>query len=480
MTKLHSKQHRVLVDLKIALNNGYCGIAKENRLVFKMLSKIATLQTEGLLVSGNSGSVFSNYSKPRSRAESIEQSNRFFHEALGHDLLLGASFLRKLKLDRLYALRKRHFDLFPIEALFDDVIWRNVFNKSLSVADRELLLGAKFFYTNMVSLHLSAGAYLKRKVYLNTSGYNAAIFLEPTVVSVSPGTTKIVRYHDTIPLTEPDFSGNIYSHRTLNMLNQCAMDSYFVCNSEPTRQALLAIRPELEAKAQTIPCAMSSNYKKVNNEETLRQIIVSRFSGLIVKQQFLGAIRKQILEAPQLNYIFNLATFDPKKNHLNLIRGWEKLNYQHPQPIKLVIAANRGWFSQETQNLMRPHIEMGNIIHLENLSVDDLPYLLSHAKAFVFPSFVEGFGLPPLEAMQCECPVIVSDIPAHRWVLGDAALFCNPYSADSIQEAMAQLLYLPGAAALRQDLAQKGLQRVKRYAEEVLQGQWAELFEKFK
>lgn len=478
MTHSKTKKTRVLVDLKIAANNGYCGIAKENRLVFKMLSQADSVKADGLLISGNQSTVLSRYRKPKAYADSIAQANRFFHEMLQHDPLLWGSLLKNLRVSRFFALMKRQFDLYSIDPLFQDVVWRTVFDKSLGVKDRELLSHSQYYYTDMASLHLAARAYFKQKAHLNTQGYHFALFLEPTAVSVSKGTTKIVRYHDAIPITEPDFSGAMFSQGSINKLNLCAEDSYFVCNSEPTQKALLAIRPELELKTQVIPCAMTSHYKKVNNEETLRQIIVSRFSSLIVKPELLGEVRRKVLSAPTLNYIFNLATFDPKKNHLCLIKAWEKLNYNNPNPIKLVIGANRGWFSKEVQDLMRPHIEMGNILHLENLSVDDLPYLFSHAKAFVFPSFTEGFGLPPLEAMQCECPTIVSDIPAHRWVMGEASLYCDPYNPDSLKEALEKLVTHPDAKTLRAELAQKGLKQVERYSETTLSSQWAALFEK--
>lgn len=474
------KKHRVLLDLKIAMTNSHCGIAKENRLVFKMFTQLPAYQVSGLLVSNSPATVFARYQTPVSAAAAIEQTNRFFHEAFHDKPLLKARLLSNLHLARLFALRKKAFNLYAVDPLFNEAIWRKIFDGALNPKDKNVLQNSDFLFTDLTSVHMGVNAYMKRNVNLDTQDYDFAFFLEPTPVTVSPTTQKIVRYYDAIPLVAPDFSSSLFSYAAMNTLNLCAQDAYFVCISEPTREVLLKIHPQLESKTAVIPCALSDNYKKVNNEETLRHIMATRLSAAVVDSSLLGRLRQQILQGPAFEYIFNLATLDPKKNHLQLIRAWEKLNYQRSQPIKLVLGANRGWLSAETKALMSAHVEKGDLIHLEHLAVDDLLYLFSHATAFVFPSYVEGFGLPPLEAMQCHCATIVADIPSHRWVMGEAALFCDPYDSESIKEAMAKLVYHPGAQDLRESLIRKGLERVKLYAETTLNAQWLDLLEKIK
>ncbi len=475
------KKHRVLMDLSIAMNNGYCGIANENRLVFKMLSAAESVHANGLLMSANVSTVFSNYQLSTSQNECIAQANRFFHQALHHEDLLKAKLLTKLKFAKHFFLqKKKKFDLFTIDPVFRDTIWRTVFNKSLGAQEKANILASDFSYSDLTAVHTASGSYFKRKLALNTDAHDFAIFLEPTPVSVSAGTIKMVRYHDAIPIIDPDFSGTIFSKKSLNALEICAADAYFICNSEPTRNILLQLKPELESKAFTIPAAISSNYTAVKNEAILKKIILTRLSSQIAKPEMLTRVREQVEQINQLDYIFNLAAFDPKKNVASLIRAWEKLNYQQHSQIKLIIAANSGWFSKEVEEMMLPHIEQGNIIHLNNLGADELPYLFSHAQAFVFPSYTEGFGLPPLEAMQCECPVIASDIPAHRWVLDDAALYCNPYDADSITSTLTQLLFASDSKNQQKTLIQKGLARVKQYSPAALAGEWQTLFDKIK
>src|SRR5262249_37644583 len=81
----------------------------------------------------------------------------------------------------------------------------------------------------------------------------------------------------------------------------------------------------------------------------------------------------------------------------------------------------------------------------------------SGAAGFVYPSIYEGFGLPPLEAMACGCPVAVSDIPAHREVGGGTAMYFDPFSPQDLSSKLEWLLRLGGDA--RASLVAQGLQR---------------------
>lgn len=90
----------------------------------------------------------------------------------------------------------------------------------------------------------------------------------------------------------------------------------------------------------------------------------------------------------------------------------------------------------------------------------DVPVLMNGAAVFVFPSLYEGFGLPPLEAMACGTPVITSNTASLPEVVGDAALLVDPYSVESIADAMESLLLDP---ALRAELKDKGLKRASMF-----------------
>lgn len=87
--------------------------------------------------------------------------------------------------------------------------------------------------------------------------------------------------------------------------------------------------------------------------------------------------------------------------------------------------------------------------------------LYSKSEFFVYPSLYEGFALPPLEAMQCGCPVITSNISSLPEVVGDAGILVDPQSEPELIEAMKNLYY---RRDLRQDLSARRLERAKQFS----------------
>ena len=99
-------------------------------------------------------------------------------------------------------------------------------------------------------------------------------------------------------------------------------------------------------------------------------------------------------------------------------------------------------------------------IDLGDISEEDLPLLLSSAEALLFPSYYEGFGLPPLEAMACGCPVIASRAASLPEVCGEAAVLVDPRAPEEWREAAARICRDP---PLRSRLALRGIERAARY-----------------
>jgi glycosyltransferase involved in cell wall biosynthesis len=102
----------------------------------------------------------------------------------------------------------------------------------------------------------------------------------------------------------------------------------------------------------------------------------------------------------------------------------------------------------------------GNVRHIGHVNDRELRALYEHALCLVFPSFYEGFGFPPVEAMACGCPVIVSDRSSLPEVCGEAALYCDP---DSPKDIARQIRRLASDNALRTGLIEKGFERSKLF-----------------
>jgi glycosyltransferase involved in cell wall biosynthesis len=105
----------------------------------------------------------------------------------------------------------------------------------------------------------------------------------------------------------------------------------------------------------------------------------------------------------------------------------------------------------------------------------DLPALYSGALCFVYPSYFEGFGLPPLEAMQCGTPVIAGNRTSLPEVVGDAGLLVDPFDVDELAGAMAKMLDEP---ALREGLRIKGLDRARLFSWEETARQTLKVYER--
>jgi glycosyltransferase involved in cell wall biosynthesis len=101
-----------------------------------------------------------------------------------------------------------------------------------------------------------------------------------------------------------------------------------------------------------------------------------------------------------------------------------------------------------------------DVIFLDTVSEDTLPNIYNIANIFVFPSYYEGFGLPPLESMACGTPVICSSATSLPEVVGDAAIIIDPKSSDQISNAIVQILT---HADLLNDLSLRGIVRGKMF-----------------
>lgn len=147
-------------------------------------------------------------------------------------------------------------------------------------------------------------------------------------------------------------------------------------------------------------------------------------------------------------YILYLGTLEPRKNIETLIRAYQRLltagpsRFSHPPSAfpKLVLAGKKGWLYDSIFQLVKEfHLE-NQVIFTGYVDESDAAPLLCGARMFVFPSLYEGFGIPPLEAMACGTPVIVSDCASLPEVVGDAGLLVPPTDIEKLAESMNRLL----------------------------------------
>jgi len=166
-------------------------------------------------------------------------------------------------------------------------------------------------------------------------------------------------------------------------------------------------------------------------------------------------------------YVLFVGSEHPRKNLAQLLKAFSQLKSEPEfKGLKLVKVGKAG--SRQLGNFRKQTTEVINslgltkeVIFTDFVSESELPAYYSGATVFVFPSLYEGFGLPPLEAMACGCPVITSNTSSLPEVVGKAGIMVDPYDTDGLVKAMRQVLT---NNELRNDMIRKGLEQAKRFS----------------
>lgn len=160
------------------------------------------------------------------------------------------------------------------------------------------------------------------------------------------------------------------------------------------------------------------------------------------------------------DYILYFGTLEPRKNITSIIKAFKIISEKN-KDINLVLAGKKGWMYDEIFQLVKGlHLE-DRVIFTGYVPEEDAPVLYSCAVIFVFPSLYEGFGIPPLEAMACGTPVIVSNVASLPEVVGDAGILVNPYDIENIAHEMDTLI---NDSELRKQCSEKGLEQAKKFS----------------
>jgi glycosyltransferase involved in cell wall biosynthesis len=145
--------------------------------------------------------------------------------------------------------------------------------------------------------------------------------------------------------------------------------------------------------------------------------------------------------------------------------------------LRLIIVGSPGWREEPLLAEMRPAVESGRMLHLHHVPKDELHALMQGAACFAFPSYNEGFGYPPVEAMQAGAPCVISDIPVFRWVFGDAAIYVDPYDVESIATGIERVTSASGSQDLVRTLRARAEPVLARFRPGVIGKEWETLME---
>lgn len=265
----------------------------------------------------------------------------------------------------------------------------------------------------------------------------------------------IITVHDLAFLHFPHFVTADSAHHYGQIDQAVRRTDHIIAVSESTKADLVNLLGVAERKITVIHEAADPIFHPLNDRAAIDA----------VRQKY-GLANKP--------YIFFLSTIEPRKNLATLLRAFRRLldDYRSIN-VTLAIAGEKGWLFERVYELYHELKLENDAMFLEHVPLDDLPALFNGALIHVHPSFYEGFGLTPLEAMACGTPTIVSDVSSLPEVVGDAGLLVSPDNEEEWTEAMYRLI---NDSALRQILSEKGLRRAAQFSWEKAARQHLEVY----
>ncbi|WP_190650155.1 glycosyltransferase [Sphaerospermopsis sp. FACHB-1094] len=255
--------------------------------------------------------------------------------------------------------------------------------------------------------------------------------------------TRIITVYDLIPIIFPNHNSE---HIIKNTIDSIGRNDLVCCISKSTKQDISNYRTNINQEQLFVTYLAADNNKfyPCNNQK------------LIIKS-------KEKYNIPDQLYLLSLSTLEPRKNIAHVIRCFLKLiKEQHINDLNLVLVGAKGWQYEEIFAEIDRNQELLNRIIVTGYVPDEhLAPLYSGALAFLYVSLYEGFGLPPLEAMQCGTPVITSNTSSLPEVVGDAGVMLDPHDEKGLCDAIFKLYSDP---EYRENLARKSVQQAQKFS----------------
>jgi glycosyltransferase involved in cell wall biosynthesis len=224
----------------------------------------------------------------------------------------------------------------------------------------------------------------------------------------------------------------------LTVRNSARRAARILSLSEHSRRDIIDTYGISPDRVTAIPLAAASHFSPVTDSRELQRV-----------RHIYGIDR---------DYILSVGSIQPRKNLARLVRAYASLRgeYSADKLPKLVLAGKCAWLYDETLRALDETGLRDTVVLTGYVPQSDLPALYSGALCFVYPSYFEGFGLPPLEAMKCGVSVVVGNRTSLPEVVGTAALTVDPFDVEAIAAAIKRLM---NDSQLRQELRSKGQQR---------------------
>ncbi len=274
--------------------------------------------------------------------------------------------------------------------------------------------------------------------------FHSSFYPLPEQVREAKKIKKFITVFDLIPILYPQYCEQSNRDLLNNIVNSISRDTWVTTISDATKNDLCNYSHIDPSRVFITHLAASDVFYKCDDPKMLTAI----------------RVKYNIPDSP---YILSLSTLEPRKNIDHTIRCFIRLiQEQHISDLNLVLVGSRGWDYDEIFTEISKYPHLRNRVLITGYVPDvDLAPLYSGATMFIYPSFYEGFGLPPLEAMQCGVPVITSNTSSLPEVVGSAGFMVEPTDGDSLCQCMLELYT---HSSLRSKMSLKSLDRAKQFS----------------
>lgn len=249
----------------------------------------------------------------------------------------------------------------------------------------------------------------------------------------------IITIYDLIPIIYPSFVTPLYAWQSKRYLPDIMKKSSMILSiSEYTKEDIIKRYNIDPNKIMVTPLGVSEHFHPYDNSSV-------------------ESFRKRYnLKNP---FVLFVGALEPKKNIPTVLKSFSRCRKKIPS-LHLVIAGKKSWKYDEIFALVKS-LELENSVRfLEYVSYEELPLLYNAADVFVFPSLYEGFGLPPLEAMKCGTPVIVSNRSSLPEIVGPEGEMVEPNDDEELSQKILKLITNDG---LRDEQVSYNLERAKKF-----------------
>jgi len=304
----------------------------------------------------------------------------------------------------------------------------------------------------------AASIYRHNEILYKYYKYLPVMFSDSWYISRHPGKFDIVhrfspggfvfKTHSKIVITVNDLFS--YKKYSFNRKTRSYLGRYFIRSSLKKAQAITTLSQftkeeilktfELYGdKVHVVPCAPGIS---VQNPERAGRVLADNY-GITYE------------------YILFVSTIEPRKNLIGLVNAYERLREKHSIDHYLVIVGKKGWDFVDTLDYInkskhKDHIKLAGFV-----PASDLACFYKKASLFVYPSLMEGFGIPPLEAMKCGCPTLTSNTSSLPEVVGHKEMMFDPADVKEIANKCLRILKDP---VKREENIKRGLKNVERFS----------------